>query len=364
MRIAHVFPYDPRHLGQDFERWAETQLRRWPLAAVVRSRHAPNATVHVIGPRGRLHSTSALEISEHRAWFSGPRFRDWGDDWSWSLDRLLRRLGPRDVCVLHLNDYSAARLAERAASGCRVALVFHGRGLRAWETADALVVLREDAAAALVADGAEPHRISVMSPSVDTAIFRAPAPGAARSDSLLGFVGRLEQSKGIGDLERVLQALPGVTIEAAGSGDADLPGVIRLGEIPASEVAERMRRWRLLLLPSYTEGHSLVALEAVASGLPLAAVEGVLPSELAIRRGVHLAPRADYPALVKRLLSEPPRPPDSAGVRSHEDAAEAWDTFLESLPEWRPRSRPKMSNWARVRRFRPPRRLARRILRR
>jgi glycosyltransferase involved in cell wall biosynthesis len=362
MRVAHVFPYDPRHLGQEFDTWVNAQLARWPLAAIARSRLAASSRVHVIGPRARVRSAPPLELVEHRALMSGPRFRDWGDDWSASLGREVGRLGPDDVCVVHLNDYAAARLTERAAVRTRVVLVFHGRGLRGWEAADAHAVLHEDAAQELCDAGADPQRVCVLRPSVDTSLFHA---AETRTNNLVvGFVGRLEVSKGIAELPRVLERVPGVRVEAAGSGGAELSGVTLLGELPIAEVAERMRAWRLLLLPSHTEGLPLVALEALASGLPVAAVAGVLPRELEQRPGVHVAPREDYAELVARLLVERPQYGRTNWVQSHGDAARAWDEVLDSLPRSQVRPVTPFSRRGRARRFRPPRQLARWLLRR
>jgi glycosyltransferase involved in cell wall biosynthesis len=355
-----VFPYDPRQLGQDFDAWADAQLVRWPLAAVARSRLAESSTVHVVGPHRRKRLAPPLDLVEHGTLTSGPRFRDWGDDWSGSLGRAIRRLGAQDVCVVHLNDYTAARLAERAAKGTRLAVVFHGRGLRGWETADALLVLHEGAAQKLCEAGADPQRVRVLSPSVDTALFYPPETPS--DDLTLGFVGRLEEPKGVAELPRVLERVPQAKIEVAGTGSVEFSGIKVLGELSATRVAEQMRGWRLLLLPSYTEGYPLVGLEAAASGLPVAAVAGVLPYEFERQPGVYVAHRAEYPELVARLLAENQTLPRADWVPSHDDAARTWDELLESFPRWQSRPLPPVPRLARTRRFRPPRQLARRLL--
>jgi glycosyltransferase involved in cell wall biosynthesis len=210
--------------------------------------------------------------------------------------------------------------------------------------------------------GADLQRIRVLTPSVDTELFH---PAESATDGVtLGFVGRLEDSKGVRELPRVLRRLPGAVIEAAGSGSVATPGVTRLGELSAAHLAERMRTWRLLLLPSYTEGYPLVGLEAAASGLAVAAVAGVLPREFEQRPGIYVARRPEYPELVARLLSEPRQRYDYNWVPSHDDAARMWEELFESLPPWRPRQMPLTSRWGRLRRARPPRKLARRLLRR
>lgn len=386
-RVLHVFPYDPRQLGQTFERWAEAQLERWPLAAVSLSAHAVRSSVHVIGSRSRRLHPGPLEVVEHRSLASGPRHRDWGDDWSAHLEWALARLRSEDVCVIHLNDYAAARLAQRAAHRSRVVIVFHGRGLGAFDehlaTADGLVVLREDAAAELRTRGADASRITVLPPSVDRSRFSAGGDVATLSGPFrLGFIGRLEVSKGVQDIPRVLARLTaeGLSAHAELAGpftdgqraaleEAAARAGVRerieiLGELPAALLASRMREWRMLLLPSHTEGHPLVALEACACRLPVAAVEGVLPAELERRPAVSVVARERYPELVLRLLRDGGRPPRDDWVRDHQRAAGEWDDLLYGLPAWKARPRPAVSRLRRLRRLRIPRRVARALLRR
>lgn len=386
-RVIHVFPYDPRHLGQGFGRWEESQLDRWPLAAVRLSRHAAHSSVHVVGPRGRRLAADPLEIVEHRALAAGPRWRDWGDDWSVGLGWALGRLGPEDACVIHLNDYPAARLAQRAARRTRVVLVFHGRGLGEFDehvsNADRLVVLREDAATELRARGASAGQVAVLRPSVDRSRFSAgDGPPARDAPVRLGFIGRLERSKGVEEIPRVLARLAGegiaARVEVVGPFTPPQRAALEqaaerarvgqrldiLGEVPAGALAARMREWRLLLLPSYTEGHSLVALEACSCRLPVAAVEGVLPLELERRPCVSAVRRDRYADLVLHLLRDGGYPPPDAWVLDHRQGAAEWDALLDGLPVWEPRARPAVSRLRRLRRLRPPRRLARAVLRR
>lgn len=386
-RVLHVFPYDPRHLGQTFARWVPAQLERWPLAAVRLSRLADRTSVHVIGPRAHRVAAFPLEIVEHPSLTAGPRWRDWGDDWSLGLGRTLAGLGPADVCVIHLNDYAAARLAQRAAHRSRVVIVFHGRGTGRFDahlaSADRLVVLREDAADELRRRGARPGRVTVLPPSVDRSRFSPPAGRVVEeAPARLGFVGRLEASKGVLELPAVLRRLAAADVparvELVGPSDArqrqDLEraaaraGVMDrielVGELPGAELAQRMQTWRLLLLPSHTEGFSLVALEACAAGLAVAAVAGVLPAEFERERCVDVSPREHYPDLVLRLLADGRRPPRADWVRGHEQAAVEWDELLAGLPPWRARERPVVSRLRRLRRLRPPRRIAKAVLRR
>ena len=361
MRVAHVFPYDPRHLGQTFERWAASQLERWPLAAVVRSELAPVTTVHVIGPRARRSGP----VREHRSLSSGPPFRFWGEDRSLALERTLRGLGPQDVCVIHLNDYRAARRAQQAAARTRVVLVFHGRGLRGWEEADRLVVLHREAAAAV---GAPAERISVVTPSVDRERF-APAAELPTGPPVLGFVGRPERSKGVFELPGVLARLPDARVEVVGPPAGEPEALLAaaraagvedrlalLGELEPDALASRMRGWHAVLLPSWSEGFPLTALEACSARLPVVGVDGVLPAELTSRPGVTVGPRDRYPELVAAALAAE-RPPPADWVPSHEQGAPAWDEALGSLPPWRPRPRQSFPRQEGLRRLKPLRAL-------
>jgi len=365
LRVAHVFPYDPRHLGQTFERWAASQIERWPLAAVARSEFAQTTTVHVIGPRSRR----AGFVTEHRSLSSGPRWRFWGEDRSLSLERTIHRLGPKDACVIHLNDYRAARLVQNAAERTRVVLVFHGRGLRGWEAGDRLAVLHRRAAEELAAPAVS---IVVMTPSIDRECF-SPAAALPAGLPVLGFVGRAERSKGVFELPAVLAHLPEARIEVVGppagepeallaaAREAGVADRLELcGELAPDALAARMRTWRAVLLPSFSEGFPLTGLEACSARLPVVAVDGVLPAELSSRVGVTTGPRDRYPELVAEALAGE-RPPEADWVLAHEQAAVTWDELLRSLPAWQPRSAHKFARLEGLRRLRPLRTLRARL---
>lgn len=379
--VAHVFPYDPRHLGHSFETWVDSQMARWPLSAVAQSDFAGDSSVHVIGSRSRTTARGALTVREHRSLTSGPRFRDWGDDWSASLGRYLRRLGPEDVVVLHLNDYAAARLAHRAAQPNRLVIVLHGMGVGPGDvhtrTASAIVALRQDTLQRLLEQGVDDERVVIMSPSVDRSLFHPlEVPARNSASPVLGFVGRLEASKGVSELPRVLRRLKDsgapATVQAVGHGTMDEQeslmrlardlgvedGLSLLGERGPAAVADMMRIWRLLLVPSYTEGHSIVVQEARASGLPVAAVSGVLARDVENTRGIYSGARDAYPELVRALLEGCSRP-DPGGVPDHRDAALAWDALLRDLPAETSQARIPLDRWGRTRRLKPLRRAVR-----
>lgn len=378
--MAHVFPYHTRHLGLTPADWAAGQLQRWPLAAVARSRLADRSTVHVIGPRGALPQGLPLKVTVHQSATSGPKWRDWGDDRSATLERALRRLGPDDVAVIHLNDYSAARLAHRAARRTRSVLVFHGRGTGNYDNhvacASRLVVLRQDAADELRVKGAADDAPVVLRPTVDRSRFFPPPTNAFR-EMAVGFVGRVEPGKGVLELPAVLAFLRErqvqVHLELVGSvREMDHP-VLRdaidsagvgnalslVGEKSPAEVADLMRRWRLLLLPSYSEGFSLVVTEALACGLPVAAISGVLPPELEAEPLVATTDRQSYAELVNRLLVAPLATGAPAWVRDHADGGKDWDELLDTLAPFSGCGPVQIDQWGRLRRVRPLRRAVR-----
>jgi glycosyltransferase involved in cell wall biosynthesis len=351
--VHHVFPYDPGHLGLTLEQWWPGQLLRWPLAAVARSRSAADTVVHVIADRSaRLPDHEApLRLQVHRTLYRNPRWHAWGDDWSVGLGRALRRAGHDDIVVVHLEGYAAARLSLRAAHGARCVLVLHGRGtgsVQEHDAADVSVVLNDDARNTLRSRGVPDARLLAMTPSVDRETFH-PRLEPPRAETVLGYVGRLEESKGAFELPGIVRSLAdlGVRLECVGTtprpADARRAAVafdgipVELcGELPPAEVAARMRSWAALVLPSYTEGMPLVALEALSSGIPVVAVEGVLPETLASRQGVWVGSRATLADRTRAALASP-HVPDSGWIPDHREGGATWDAIYEALPRWRPR---------------------------
>jgi glycosyltransferase involved in cell wall biosynthesis len=125
---------------------------------------------------------------------------------------------------------------------------------------------------------------------VDTDRFAPETPYEER-DPVVGFLGRLDEEKGIRTLATVARQLPdGVRFRFVGggdleewlraelaeeitAGDASLAGWVDHGEVPAE-----LNRFRLLVMPSQpTEGLPTVILEALACGTPVYAtpVSGV-----------------------------------------------------------------------------------------
>lgn len=356
MTVHHVFPYDPGHLGLTLEQWWRGQLLRWPLAAVVRSRSAADTVVHVIADRSaQLPDAAApLTLQVHRTLYRNARWHAWGDDWSVGLGRALHRAGHDDIVVVHLEGYAAARLCLRYARGARCVLVLHGRGTGSVEehdAADVSVVLNDDARATLRERGVPGDRLLAMIPSIDRGTFHSRRE-ARPAEPVLGYVGRLEESKGAFELPAIVRSLAdrGVSLECVGSTPrpadaqrvaAEFAGIpVRFcGELAPIDVAARMRGWGALVLPSYTEGMPLAALEALSSGIPVVAVAGVLPHILANRDGVWVGSRDTLADRTRAALAAR-QTPEAGWIPDHEQGGRTWDAVYDALPSWRPRSRP------------------------
>ena len=334
MTVHHVFPYDPGHFGLTLEQWWRGQLLRWPLAAVVRSRSAADTVVHVIADRtAQLPDAAApLTLQVHRTLYRNARWHAWGDDWSVGLGRALRQAGHDDVVVVHLEGYAAARLCLRYARGARCVLALHGRGTGSMEehdAADVSVVLNDDARATLrergvpaTAPGDDPqHRPRNVPLPSGSAGRRARARLRRKAG---GEQGRVRAARHRAQPGRPRRQ-PGVRGEHASTGRrgngvaAEFAGIpVRFcGELPPIDVAARMRGWGALVLPSYTEGMPLVALEALSSGIPVVAVAGVLPHILANHDGVWVGSRDTLADRTRAALAagQTPRP---AWIPDHE----------------------------------------------
>lgn len=196
-----------------------------------------------------------------------------------------------------------ARLGPAALLGARVAF---GRAALVLPVSEAL------------RRGIEAHgiraRFRVVPNVVDTSLFR---PGDGPREGLLA-VGLFYEAKGFDVLLAALARLPdkhlrlvgdgplrgALEAEAARLGVADRVELHGLG--PKGEVAELMRRARLVVVPSRFETSGVVAIEALASGTPVvASAVGALPELLADGGGVLARPGdpGDLAARIEEALA-------------------------------------------------------------
>ena len=189
--------------------------------------------------------------------------------------------------------------------------------------ADRLLVVSADLGRLAVSDyGADAARVRVIANGCDAAIFhlrdRADARrrcGVADEAELVLYVGRLVAEKGLRELVEAMRRLrlqrPRAELVLVGDGPlhaelaaaaGDPANGLRLaGAQAAPQVAEWMAAANLVTLPSYSEGHPNVLVEALACGRPVVATAvGGIPEVVDAASGV-LVPARDASALAEGL---------------------------------------------------------------
>lgn len=196
-----------------------------------------------------------------------------------------------------------------------------------------VAVSRAEAATALERLGADPARVAVVPPGVDTELFRPETADerAARPDArpFALVAGRLHPLKGFDLAIEALAAMPASTrpeLRIAGEPSADLADYRRqlddlarergvaddvrfIGPQPRPEFARLVREAAVMLVPSHSETYGLVAIEAAASGVPVVASAAGGLCE-AVDDGVTglLVPERDpalWAAAIGRVLGDP-----------------------------------------------------------
>ena len=134
-----------------------------------------------------------------------------------------------------------------------------------------------------------PDRIEVIYNGIDPSRFATPTGrdlrhewGISRETPLLGFVGQLDERKGIGVLltafRDIVQTMPSARLVMVGRGplmemiesEIAVQGWQQVIILPGFEddIASVMQAIDVLLLPSYWEGFGIVLIEAMAAGKP------------------------------------------------------------------------------------------------
>ena len=145
------------------------------------------------------------------------------------------------------------------------------------------------------------HKVIPSQPYVDVSLFLCPVRGRVEGESgrntVLCYVGRLEKEKGVRDLVTAFSLLANwqknVELRIAGYGsefsrlqamirDLQVEGRVQfLGPVPHRNVPQVLHEADIFVLPSYTEGSPVAALEAMLSGLPLISTPvGAIPDFL------------------------------------------------------------------------------------
>lgn len=233
--------------------------------------------------------------------------------------------------------YPDAYGAMRAARHANVPLVAGARGsdLRVRDaisrrltqpvvqSARRLLVVSEDLGRVAVRDyGADPARIRVIPNGCDASIFHPQDRAAARAAlgldadaELVVYVGRLVPEKGLRELLEATAALaasrPRLQLALVGDGpmraelDARVAAAPHRLHLPGAQDAQAVARWMaaadLVTLPSYSEGHPNVLVEALACGRPVVATPvGGIPEVVDTASGL-LVPARDAAALAGGL---------------------------------------------------------------
>lgn len=191
--------------------------------------------------------------------------------------------------------------------------------------ADRLLVVSADLGRLAVRDyGADPARVRVIPNGCDASIFhlrdRAEARralGIGADDELVLYVGRLVAEKGLRELVEAMRMLrvarPRARLVMVGDGPlkaelaalaADPALALQLaGAQPAARVAEWMAAADLVTLPSWSEGHPNVLVEALACGRPVVSCPvGGVPEVVEDASGLLVPPR-DAAALAVALAA-------------------------------------------------------------
>jgi glycosyltransferase involved in cell wall biosynthesis len=299
--------------------------------------------------------------------------------------------------VVHSHFWMSGWAAQHAANGGSVPLVhtYHALGVTkrrhqgtqdsspgarlAVERAlaqdcDGIVATSDEEMFELVRMGAHPRRLALVPCGVDLERF-GPDPrsglGSGRgaqpdgpSEHRVLVVGRLVERKGIADVVRALPALPGARLLVAGGPDrAELPGdaeAVRLAGIARQEgVADRVsflgrvaqcdlpalyRSADVVVCTPWYEPFGLVALEAMACGVPVvaSAVGGLVDTVIDGCTGVHVPPRRPdlLGAALRDLLADEERRRELGRTGARRARARyGWPTVAEETLRFYARTR-------------------------
>lgn len=253
----------------------------------------------------------------------------------WAAAEARRRLGTPVVVTFHALGVVKRRHQGAADTSPAERIAVEARLAR---TADHVVATCSDEVAELVAQGADPDRLTVVPCGVDTShftpvpddrdrSFARPPGGPAR----LVAVGRLVRRKGFGNAIEAIAHVPHAELLIAGGPEQDrmesdpearrLLALARrlgvadrvrlLGPVPREQLPALLRSADLVVCSPWYEPFGIVPLEAMACGVPVvaAAVGGLLDTVRDGVTGTHVPPRdpAALAAAISALLADPER---------------------------------------------------------
>jgi len=188
----------------------------------------------------------------------------------------------------------------------------HGRKAfkkRSRNELDHIIALTNKTKEALLAEGTDPRKITVISHFVDTKRFHPVSKKSSKNITVL-FVGRLEEEKGVLDIINAARLLPGVRFLFVG--DGSLGNVVEHRIVSYDDMPEVYRQADIFVAPSkptktWEEQYCTVLLEAQAMGLPIVTTDtGGIPENVG-DAGI-IVPPGDVNAItkaVKRFIDEP-----------------------------------------------------------
>ena len=214
--------------------------------------------------------------------------------------------------------------------------------------ANRLLMVSEDLGRLAVQDyGADATRVRVIPNGCDSATFHLGDRASARHSlgvppdaELVLYVGRLVAEKGLRELLEAMHLLaaqrPHLQLVMIGGGPmqdelrtltAGNDGVRLMGALPPEAVAQWMVAADLITLPSYSEGHPNVLVEALACGRPVVATAvGGIPEVVDAACGV-LIPSRDAAALAAGLTQVLEHTWDEAALSRR--FSRAWSTVAQ-----------------------------------
>jgi glycosyltransferase involved in cell wall biosynthesis len=294
-RVALHEARNPQGTGAALTALARSPWNRPAAAAVLESaRHHRSDVVHVHNTWFSLSPLvfAALKEAGFPVVFTIHNYR------LACVNALLYRNGkPCEDCVGRLPWRGIAHRCYRgsaAQSGMAGLTIAMHRMRHTWnENVDVFIALTEFSAGILKRSGVPGDRLVVKPNFVEDPGPRLQPPSAA--DTIL-YVGRLTEEKGVLDLLDAWRgvSLPQLSLAVIGDGPvmnrataAASPNVTVLGRLSPSKVRTQMLGARALVLPSrWYEGMPMVALEAMAAGLPVVVPDHGPLREITGRGGV------------------------------------------------------------------------------